>query len=512
MKWRLLIACTLTVTIVVSATSVFAATNETVEVEAKEKDNPQQNDADIEGYFQDPPTGDKDEIHVSNGKGKAAGVYNDPVNDGAALTIVQIAGPVKVDVEGREGVGSIYWVTVGPDGGGDGGGAVTELWADVEDKNVAGALVLKDTNTGAGKSDSTDPTDDTPTLYCTAPLTGGTGSVEIRLNADSGTYDWCIEGEGSSYYESGVFDGPYTIPVAGIAPGTYVLTVTDDSTFCRVINFVVIEIGQYLPASYPESEISSDSAGESNPFYYSEGGKIRSISVSAPIDGDEQASNPYEYDVDYTITIDPDDGTATVEFQLPGVYMLRIERDYGGVVEETYQTLFYEAAACSAPVAAKWPTVLILAPHWTFNLVHNGGDDAMTYGFAGAGLVKAKFDSWNGAAATSVESLVQTMFAANGNNPFDLTILAHGDPGHVLGDVMLNQYNVAASLGDKIAGKVKRIRFYSCRIGEIPGFLFLQNLKTAANATEVSGYVDYVFITDWPYIYSAGSWGNKTVQ
>ena len=103
--------------------TLCAATNQTISVVAKPKDNPQQNPSDIEGHFTNSPTADKDEIHVTNNnvKGKDADVYADPVDDGAQLTIVQDSGPVKVDVEGRDGIGAIYWVTVYQTGGSGGG-------------------------------------------------------------------------------------------------------------------------------------------------------------------------------------------------------------------------------------------------------------------------------------------------------------------------------------------------------------------------------------------------------
>jgi len=74
------------------------ATNQTISVTAKEQDNPQGDPDDVEGHFTNSPNEDKDEIHVTNEdiKGKSAGVYNDPVNDGALLTIVQEEDPVKV--------------------------------------------------------------------------------------------------------------------------------------------------------------------------------------------------------------------------------------------------------------------------------------------------------------------------------------------------------------------------------------------------------------------------------
>ncbi|MBS3764170.1 MAG: hypothetical protein KGZ25_12800, partial [Planctomycetes bacterium] len=136
------------------------ATNETIQVQARGKDNPQEEAADVEGHFSCEPTGEKDEIHVTNQdvQGKGAGVYDDPVNDGALLVITRREDPVKVEVEGREGIGALYWVSVVPGGGegGGGGAAPTVLWADVKDMEEPGSLVLRDDNTGRGVSDSED--------------------------------------------------------------------------------------------------------------------------------------------------------------------------------------------------------------------------------------------------------------------------------------------------------------------------------------------------------------------
>lgn len=459
------------------------------------------------------------EVQNTNVEGLSKGVYCDPIDDNARLSwVVKVpaAGQkVQVKVEGREGIGAIYWVTVTPTGGGGGqGGQRTILWGDVQDMNRPGALVLKDTNTGAGKSDTTDSTTDTPTLYCTGPLPAGTGTVEIRLNAESGTYDWEIQG--SSY--SGVFDGTYVTTQPGIAPGTYTLVVTsrNDPTFCRAINFCVIEYGQYLPASYPEEEIDVTEVTEDTTLYYEVPGEgeIRSITVSAPVDGDEGATNPYEYGDNYTITIDPEYGTATVSLSLPGVYMLRIVRDDGDGLIETYHTLAYSSESGIAPVS-EWPVVLIVTPHWNYNLVFDkAGDAYLTNGWNSITLnPKAKYDRWFGPAATSVESLVQAKYAALGNKAFDLAIVTHGVPASVEGDVWLNKNNVVAVLGNKITGKVKRIRFYSCRAGKLPdGGTLLQNLKNAANATQTSSYISYTWNSTWPHFWSAGKWGDKTVK
>ena len=520
MRW-MIIATVVAIVLLEPSVMTLAATNETVTVQqAKPKDNPQSTPADIEGYFQDPPNANKDEIHVTqqNVTGQGTGVYNDPVNDGALLTITQQSGPVKVDVEGREGIGAMYWVTVLPVTSPGGSGHTVILWADVKDMNEPGALVLKDTTTGAGTADHADTTNDTPTLYCTAPLPAGTGSIELRLNADSGTYDWVLQvGQTPVYWGTLESGNSYLATQAGISPGVYSVVVTsrNDPTFLRVINCSPIEIGQYLPTTYPEEEIPVYSAGENTPYsYYDGGGQIRSITVGAPIDGDEGASNPYSYDTNYTITINPNNGTATVSLDLPGVYMLRIERDYGGQYVATYQTLSVcTDFAAYTPPSTEWPIVLILAPHWDYNLIFQSAD--LQKGYNGITLhPKDWFASWS-AGQGSVETLVGAKYTALGNAAFTLTMMAHGhlNGGKASADQWIDKNNVANVLGSKIANKITRVRCYVCRAGRLPdGSDFLQNLKTSSNATETSGYVSDVGVSGWPYFWVAGQWGNKTVK
>ena len=243
MTRRIFITSVLAVAMVGLAATLWAATNETVEVTAKQKDNPQQNPSDVEGRFQQNPTGDKDEIHVTNenATGEGAGVYNDPVNDGALLTITQDSGPVKVDVEGREGIGAMYWVTVIPGGG---GGEKTILWADVEDLKRPGALVLKDKNSGQGESDLTDSDENTPELYC-ARAEDGKGDVDFWLNTDSGTYSWAIK-QGTSTVASGTLnsDNDWKASKSDLVVGSYTLEVTKsgDQNFKRKIDFFVIAV------------------------------------------------------------------------------------------------------------------------------------------------------------------------------------------------------------------------------------------------------------------------------
>jgi len=221
------------------------ATNQTISVTAKEQDNPQGDPDDVEGHFTNSPNEDKDEIHVTNEdiKGKSAGVYNDPVNDGALLTIVQEEDPVKVDVEGREGIGAMYYVTVVPTGGGGGGGE-TILWADVEDMKQPGSLVLKDLNSSRSKSDLTDSDDNTPVLYCKT-ASDEKGDVQFWLNTDSGTYDWVVK-QGTTTIASGTLNegNDWTASQSNLDPDFYKVELTKqgDQNFKRRIDFVVVAL------------------------------------------------------------------------------------------------------------------------------------------------------------------------------------------------------------------------------------------------------------------------------
>lgn len=497
--------------VVIGAPSaVWAATNETVSVQAKQKDNPQQNPADVEGHFQSTPTADKDEIHVTNGNvtGEGAGVYNDPVNDSALLTITQDSGPVKVDVEGRDGIGAMYWVTVVPGGG---GGEKTILWADVEDIRV-GALTLTDRRTQYSKQDATDSPGDAPIIYCTGPLPDGTGQIKIDLDADGGSYDWYISGTA----HSGTLSGPYWVNVDGLEPGNYSVVVTNSNdSFNRTIDFAVIEYGEYSPSytEWPSEEIPVSMSDGTE--IESHGGDLLSIQVSAPKDGSEGASNPYEYGTNYEIVIDQDTGQATIYLDYAGVFMVQLRRGSSMSSSVTSYSSFAYQSGCNNPLdPSDWPIVLILAPHWDYNLSKTNKDVGMPLGqnsYAWVGSPKAQFSSWHQAGdANSVASLVSAKYAANGNNKIDLTIDAHGSPGTVSGDYVLTKNNVAV-FGASIQGKVKRIRFYSCKTARnADGITLLQNLSNAASVNpgdvKSSAYKGTVY---WGLTWSAGSWGSK---
>lgn len=233
---------------------VSAAVNETLSVQAQGQDNPQANASDLEGNFTNAPNADKDEIHVVNDniKGESAGVYNDPVHDGALLTITQDTGPVKVEVEGREGIGAIYWVSVkSTDNGGAGGGGGGEalLWADVKDTKTPGALILKDKIGGKGESDKTDSDDNTSTVNCKVKSENGRGQVQFWLEATSGTYDWTMV-QGSTAVSSGTLSSTngYSASADDVQPGVYSLIVTKqgDGNFRRKINLNIPTTWNYM--------------------------------------------------------------------------------------------------------------------------------------------------------------------------------------------------------------------------------------------------------------------------
>jgi len=147
-------------------------------------------------------------------------------------------------VEGREGIGAMYYVTVVPTGG-SGGGTETILWADVEDMKQPGALVLKDLNTGKGASDLTDSDDNTPVLYCKTAA-DGKGDVQFWLNTDSGTYDWVVKNGGSAIASGTLNSGnSWTASQSDLSPSIYwyrvEVTKQGDQNFKRSIDFVILQ-------------------------------------------------------------------------------------------------------------------------------------------------------------------------------------------------------------------------------------------------------------------------------
>ncbi len=391
-----------------------------------------------------------------------------------------------------------------------------------------GTLTLTDAQTQASKMDSTNAANDTPTLYCSGPsLAGAAGkaTVMIALNAPEGTYNWQIQQASvSKYADVLTANNNYQAVQSGISPGAYSLIVTsqNDGTFLRVINFAVIENGQYLPGSYPQNEIAVTEASVNNPFYYeSDGGQLRSIMVSAPLDGEyveEGATNPYAYGNNYSIMINPDDGTATVLFSLPGIYMLCIVRDCGGQLVESFQTLSNGCQRKNQLDPATWPWVLILKPHWDYYVGPDSTEDVFVYSWNSVTIAKDKWSCWNIGqenGTTSIERLVNANYAALGKQKFNLCIDMHGSPGAVSSVTggAINQNNVVVKLGNQIAGKVNRVRFYSCLTGQMPnGGQFLTNLKLASGATETSAYIQETSVSPWPYTWMAGNWGTKTVR
>jgi hypothetical protein len=510
---------------------------ETVTVQAKDKDNPQQNASDIEGHFTQAPTSYADEIDVTNQDMTAsgAGVYNDPVNDGAILAIIQLSNPAKVSVEGREGLGAIYWVTMG---GGTASGP-GNLWADVQDVKTIGALTLTDPRTSATKSDSTDTTSDTPTLYCAAPIPAlSVASVNFTLDTQSGEYNWQITDSNSTLIGFGTLTSPsYMGALSGLQPGSYTLAVTCSSkpAFNRTINCCVVETGQdvlntglYPVSGYPQDPVNTIQASDTNTFSFSDQGQLVSITVSAPLDGEltdpdentEGETNPYGYNNNYSIAIDPNSGTATVTLGYAGVYMLKTVRTVGGVAQPAvYQLLEYSDDGTFAGEwgGAKLPIVIIVTPHWDYNLVYQFNIPLFVDAFNSITVhPRDYFTAWN-AAATSVQVLAIAELGVL-KKKYDLAIVASGNKpifggATLAGGVSITSTNVANVLGTPIANTVNRIRFYACHSGDLPdGPAFLTALKQSANATSASGYIDEVGVLPWPYLWIAGNWGTKQVE
>lgn len=273
------LAITLGMLLLVSATAV-ADYNATVDVHADPLNNfahEQGQGYDIDEYFpaDKPPDANRpDLIQVLDAKGRGAGVYGDPVDDGALLTITQETGPVKVDVDRRQGIGALYWVEVSPAGGGGtgGGGGPTILWADVQDLKLPGALVLRDKLTQQTVNDRTNENTDAPMLYCPV-ASDGKGDVEFWLiteQGENGTYEWSIS-QSSTVVASGYLnqDNSYTSSKDDLAVGLYTIDIAKqgDANFHRKIGFAVFQVtmGRILKGTTEQTaalEISEDYAFE----------------------------------------------------------------------------------------------------------------------------------------------------------------------------------------------------------------------------------------------------------
>ncbi len=217
----------------------------------------------INATFRKTPTGDKDRIIVQTDyvrlpkKEGMKGVDNDPYDNTHLFTVISWdttgeVDKVTVDVEGRKGIGAVYWLRVtriGEGGPGDESGPPPELlWAEALDEQdpKSQTLVLKDKNVapnfysvvfdaGAGASGI---------LYCVPdPDANNEGKVEFKLHDVEGSYNWEVpgvqNGDGTLTDQNN-----YQVLLSGIELGEYfTLTVTGDGGgFSRQIEFVVGKI------------------------------------------------------------------------------------------------------------------------------------------------------------------------------------------------------------------------------------------------------------------------------
>jgi hypothetical protein len=147
---------------------------------------------DIDEYFDKPINGLPDMIIVKNNNVRGIGkdVYPDPINDGAKLDwLIKEATDgekVTVKVEGRKGVGAIYWASVYGTGGGSSDiTSPTILYADVKDICESN-LCLRDNILGYGCGEEYEYAAGDTEFYC-----GSTekGWGDIRLYSEKAPAD-----------------------------------------------------------------------------------------------------------------------------------------------------------------------------------------------------------------------------------------------------------------------------------------------------------------------------------
>jgi archaellum component FlaG (FlaF/FlaG flagellin family) len=227
--------------------------NETVYVPAGEL-----SDSGAEGFFRTPPNGQTDLIHVENPcvKGLDAGPYKDPIDDCADVRLTH-PGSVVAEVEGRLGVGAMYWVTVITvpcKGGGSGAAKEPEvLRADVKDTDVTHVLTLRDQNSNREASDETDPVENPiQVVYCSPNPTTQKGDIEFLLSVKAGCHVWAINRLTPADTPFTAMEGfltsdnNWTEKKEGFDPGRYRLevkrTCTGQTEFARTIDFVVTNV------------------------------------------------------------------------------------------------------------------------------------------------------------------------------------------------------------------------------------------------------------------------------
>lgn len=249
MMWMLVLTV-ITMVWPVIRSAVGETINDKVEVEAKE-DMPAPSDIPLGDLFRKVPTGDKDRIEVTN-EGALfveAGTYGtnpgDPYNDGADFYPYQESGPVKVDLEGREGIGGVYIVTVVIVGEGEGDEEPPLHWAAAGDM-AGGTLTLTDLIEPTSQTQvSLDSSDVGQSFFCkTDENNKGKIVFNMQLEYDVAAqtvFGWKWE-VSPGYPQEQWDENPllWEKTLTDIEPGEYVLKVTGyDDNYELEIPFVV---------------------------------------------------------------------------------------------------------------------------------------------------------------------------------------------------------------------------------------------------------------------------------
>jgi hypothetical protein len=277
-------------------------------------------DRSVDGYFRTVPNGNVDHIHVEVEnrclKGINAGPYKDPIDDCADVYLKTREPPVA-EVEGRLGVGAMYWVDVitvackgggkgsGKKGGGKGTGIAKEpeiLRADVEDLDIDRVLRLWDENSCRHASDETDTVDPVPIVYCSArrpavkegdengtpeDAPGPKGKVRFQLSGTGGEPEWVwkITNKRTHTAVSGILleHKNYEESVGSLPPDRYRLEVSctceGQKNFNRTIDFTVFSFKIKYPHGDPSKSatdwdnVLSEEANRGNELTFGRGAR-----------------------------------------------------------------------------------------------------------------------------------------------------------------------------------------------------------------------------------------------
>lgn len=246
-------------------------------------------------------------------------------------------------------------------------------------------------------------------------------------------------------------------------------------------NLTVIEIDELSEdVDYQFMEMVYESTGSFSVDFSGAGGNLRSVLVAPPGD----SSDPYEWDTDFYGQVDHITGSVDMTFVRDGEYVLRIERESGGVASVQYVEVFVNSGdSPDEPQRTKTTTVLP-KPSADLVLISDSAND--TTGF----LVNARASISGEQTMSSVDdavSKIEAKFVATGNVKFSLLIVDHGRAGYMsMGDgtgATPGKYIERCATADlkkftdACKDRVTQVTFAGCEVGkDTAGASFLKKV------------------------------------